>query len=184
LQSWLAQLKERLAEQVRVGEYLLREEPADVFMMGISAGHCAGHQFWHAHDPQHPLHGRFGLAGRDPLEKVYRDIDRAVGTMIAAAGQPENVMVIAAPGMGSSYLRWDLLDDILVRLDRGSGTAEKRLTKILKAVWRRVPGPLKYSLAPLAHLTERQLNEHERTSRRFYAARSNDSVGGIIVNVR
>ncbi|MFM8267250.1 MAG: alkaline phosphatase family protein, partial [Ilumatobacteraceae bacterium] len=54
----------RLADLLRAGVdakhratvHLLDKERWDLFISVLGEGHCAGHQFWHVHDPAHPRH--------------------------------------------------------------------------------------------------------------------------------
>ena len=47
---------------------LLAQGPWDVFATVYGESHCAGHQFWWGHDPQHP---RYTPEAGDPMLKVY-----------------------------------------------------------------------------------------------------------------
>ena len=91
-------------------------------------------------------------------------------------------MLFVGPGFGSSYLRWDLLDDILLKLSSGRRPAEKNVMEALKAIWHRLPDPLRRSLSRFAHKTEHSLAQFGRQQRPFYPARLNDAVGGVIIN--
>jgi predicted AlkP superfamily phosphohydrolase/phosphomutase len=82
----------------------------------FTESHCAGHQCWHLHDPAHPAHdAAFVREHGDPLERVYRSIDAAIGQIVHEAGDA-HVMVFTAHGMSHRFGAQFLLRDILVRL--------------------------------------------------------------------
>src|SRR6266545_1653431 len=56
--------------------HCLERERWDFFFGVFSESHCAGHQFWHLMDPQHPQHDRKASeALRSTIRDVYRAID-------------------------------------------------------------------------------------------------------------
>ena len=67
---------------------LLDRADWDLFFTVFTEGHCAGHQCWHLHDPDHPKHdaARAGVVG-DPVVDVYQRLDRALGEVLAASTQ-------------------------------------------------------------------------------------------------
>jgi predicted AlkP superfamily phosphohydrolase/phosphomutase len=86
----------------------------DLFFCAFSETHCAGHQFWHFHDPGHPRHDpsdRFGL--RHALRDVYQAIDGAIGALIEAAGPQTQVIVFSGHGMRPQYHGRELLPALL-----------------------------------------------------------------------
>jgi predicted AlkP superfamily phosphohydrolase/phosphomutase len=75
-----------------------------------------GHQCWHLHDPASPAHDPESAAAiGDPLERVYRAIDRGVGSIIEALGDAR-VLLFSVKGMSSWRGANRLLDEILYRL--------------------------------------------------------------------
>jgi predicted AlkP superfamily phosphohydrolase/phosphomutase len=95
---------------------LLEREEWDLFMQVFTEGHCAGHQCWHLHDPAHPAHDPAILAEvGDPLERVYRAMDRAVGRVLEGAGDAR-VLLFSSHGMSHFRGAWFLLPEILRRL--------------------------------------------------------------------
>ncbi|MDQ3698910.1 MAG: alkaline phosphatase family protein [Gemmatimonadota bacterium] len=143
----------------------------DLFMQVFTEAHCAGHQCWHLYDPAHPAHDPgFAAAHGDPLRRVYRAIDTAIGEVLELAGDA-NVVVFSAHGMSYRYGAQFLLHDILVRLGvmtplappdvRGPGA---RLRSAAVAVWQRLPSPLRARLRPLTRRLVRQERGGEQVS--------------------
>jgi predicted AlkP superfamily phosphohydrolase/phosphomutase len=121
----------------------------DLFMQVFTESHCVGHQCWHLHDHNHPAHDAAAAAALgDPLRRVYQAIDRAIGTIVAQAGDA-TVMVLSAHGMAHWYGAQFMLRDILVRL--GAAVAlpspaslngpRARTGQLARAVLRRLPEP-------------------------------------------
>lgn len=180
--AWLAEMHARLDAQTAMTKFYAQQPDWDVLMTGFCVSHCVGHQFWHLHDRSHPLYPRGRLEEQDPIRLIYQRLDAAVGELLEMVNRDTRVMLFAGPGFGSSYLRWDLLDDILLKLSNGSRPADKRILEILKAVWHRLPDPVRRSLSGLAHRTEHSLADAAREKRPYYPARLNDAVGGVIIN--
>lgn len=95
---------------------LLDREEWDLLIQVFTEGHCAGHQCWHLHDPTHPAHDpRTRLAVGDPLERVYRAIDRAMATIAERVGDAQ-LLLFSAHGMSAHWGASFLLREILYRL--------------------------------------------------------------------
>ncbi|MEJ7812385.1 MAG: alkaline phosphatase family protein [Gemmatimonadaceae bacterium] len=134
----------------RKGEWtceLLARGGWDLFMQVFTEAHCAGHQCWHLHDAAHPAHDPATSAALgDPLRRVYRAIDAAIGDVLAIAGDT-HVIVFTAHGMRHWYGAQFLLHEILVRLGVTARTAEEpsgsRLREAAAGAMRRLPAPLR-----------------------------------------
>lgn len=181
-QAWLTEMCERLDAQKKMAKYYAQQSDWDVLMTGFCVSHCVGHQFWHLHDSAHPLHPSGRLAEQDPVRLIYQRLDTAVGELLELVDDNTRVMLFAGPGFGSSYLRWDLLDDILLNLSNGTRPADKRILETLKRVWHRLPDPVRRVCSGLAHKAEHSLADISRDKRPYYPARINDAVGGVIIN--
>ena len=77
--------------------------PVDLLAVYFPEADAAGHQFWDLHDPGSPRRGRNGGQGptRDPLERVYGAVDRAVGVLVEGY-DPDALFVVSDHGMGGS----------------------------------------------------------------------------------
>jgi predicted AlkP superfamily phosphohydrolase/phosphomutase len=92
---------------------LLGSRPWDLFFAVFSETHCAGHQFWHLHDPTHPAHPADAHDLHGTLRDVYRAVDRAIGDLIAAAGPDTRTVVCSGHGMQPEYHARELLPTFL-----------------------------------------------------------------------
>jgi predicted AlkP superfamily phosphohydrolase/phosphomutase len=135
-------------------------EPWDLFVQVFTESHCVGHQCWHIHDPSHPPHDPELLrALGDPLERIYRALDRAIDRILQDAGDG-HVLVVAAHGMSSYRGAQFLLPEILYRLGAavppsqppprvpprpGSPAATRQ---IARALWRTLPPAAQQALRP------------------------------------
>ncbi len=113
-------LLERLLRGVRMKRDLtldlLGDSKWNFAIQVFTESHCAGHQCWHLHDTAHPAHDeRVAATIGDPLLEVYREIDRAIGSILQDHPAVP-VVVLSAHGMSYWYGAQFLLKDILVRL--------------------------------------------------------------------
>src|SRR5215831_6580382 len=71
-------LIERATRRADLALAVLTRGPWDLFVLGFSEAHCAGHQLWAVRDPKHPRHqvALRSFLGEDPLLEVYQAIDR------------------------------------------------------------------------------------------------------------
>lgn len=175
---------------------LLGQGGWDLVMQVFTEAHCTGHQCWHLHDAQHPAHDDAAAAAiGDPLRRVYQAIDRAVGELVADAGDA-TVVVFSAHGMAHWYGAQFLLRDILVRLGatvalpapppprgvrpalrRGAGAVVRRLPPPVRAVLRRLRDRAARPVAPV-----RRIPADVARSRCFPHA-NGLAVGGIRLNL-
>ena len=92
-----------------IAAYLLDREPWDCFFVHFGESDTVAHHFWAFHDlasPRHacPERSRRGAAPDlgQAIYTVYRALDRAVGELVAHAGQGATVMVVSDHGSGGS----------------------------------------------------------------------------------
>lgn len=133
--------------KARLTADFLRRDPWDLFLQVFTETHCVGHQCWHLHDPNHPAHDATIAARQgDPLRRVYQAIDKAVGELIAAAGNPP-VLVVMPHGMSHCLGTHLLLPEILGRLGLSVGLPpvprRREPMDLVRAVARRLPSRAK-----------------------------------------
>jgi predicted AlkP superfamily phosphohydrolase/phosphomutase len=110
-------LVDRVQRRTRLVETLVAREPWDVAYVVYAETHCAGHQFWGFRDPTTAPYLREGSdALRHAVDEVYREVDRGIGRLIAAAGPAVDVIVIASHGMAKYVGGYQLLPEVLGRL--------------------------------------------------------------------
>ena len=119
---------------------LLQGEDWDLFACTFGESHCAGHQFWHFLDPEHPWHSpRAPQALQCAIQATYQAIDKGIGRLVAAAGPDAAVLVLASHGMGPYIGGPRLLSEVLVRLGMGPGSkANSRVSRIFRGARRRL----------------------------------------------
>ncbi len=136
----------------------LHKEDWDLFIQVFTESHCAGHQCWHLHDATHPAHDSEALAMiGDPLERVYRAIDRAVAAIVEQAGHAR-ILLISAHGMGPYRGAQFLLREIMFRLGVTARPSAVRsrfpnprdgLVAAARAGWRMLPDAAREALDPV-----------------------------------
>lgn len=183
---------------------LLSRGEWDLFLAAYTEGHCVGHQCWHLHDPAHPAHDPAIVdALGDPLRRVYRALDDAVGELVEIAGETP-VLIWSSHGMDHWRGAAFLLPDILMALGVSApwpSSAEGRVLRgarrVASTVWRRLPDTAR---APIRRLVTgvrsprgaRPSAERSRTVPRLavdaanslcFPVRNGSAVSGIRLNL-
>lgn len=174
----LAVLRAGIARKTELNLRLLARERWDAFVSVYAESHCAGHQFWWAHDPGHP---RYRAEAGDPLLQVYQALDGALARMLEHVPAEANLVVLLSHGIGTHHDADHLLREILERLDRAYGPPSSAV------VWRE-------KLLRLALRTGLRFSPPDDSptplnprwvdaSRRFIRVPNNELYGGIKFNV-
>src|SRR6185436_2783065 len=94
--------------------HCLRAGDWDLFLTVYSESHCAGHQFWHLTDPDHPDHEPAAAAELlTAIRDVYRAIDDGIAALLEDVRDDTNVIVMTSHGMGPYHAGSHLLDLVL-----------------------------------------------------------------------
>lgn len=130
--DYLTLIPEDVEKQTRVFEYLLSTKPWDFGLVFYSATAIAQHYFWsdmtslESHNPY-----------RTVIEDAYRAVDRAISTLLGAAGPETTVFLISDCGAGP--LRYgvhvnNVLEQhgLLRRKPRRTGSASRRFVRKLR----------------------------------------------------
>jgi predicted AlkP superfamily phosphohydrolase/phosphomutase len=96
---------------------LLRHAEWELFLVVFKEAHCAGHQFWHLVDPLDGDADARLPEGTNPVLRVYRALDEAVGRLLAEIGGDTDVIVFSDLGMTTNNTGEHLLEAVLLRLD-------------------------------------------------------------------
>ncbi len=126
-------LCERAGIRARIIKDILAESDSDLTLAVFSESHCAGHQFWHLHDPTHPNHDP-ELAARtgNLLKDVHVALDRAVGEVLAGLDPATIVILFTSHGMGAHYDGTFLLKEIVNRLQTAPATTRQKTVQGLR----------------------------------------------------
>lgn len=178
-----------VALKADLSSHYLAQGGWDLFLTVFPESHCAGHQFWHVHDPSHPRHDAESAAALgDPIEDVYAAIDAGVGRLLAEAGEDTRTLVLASHGMGPHYDATFLLDDMLRARETGRvAPGVRRTASLLDRGWTLLPEPARKLLRPMRGRVKQRLGEAipnaDLAARRCYATPNNDVYGGIRINL-
>jgi predicted AlkP superfamily phosphohydrolase/phosphomutase len=140
LHSELTTLTLRSAELAR----WLLDRPWDLGIVVFGALHRGGHRFWDRSSVDGDVPPELGPWYDGALRELYRTADRAVGELVAAAGNSA-VFVFALHGMKVNSARIDLLDDMLTRVLHGSMAVRPR-QGILRRLGEALPLPVRRAL--------------------------------------
>jgi len=176
----LASLRERISRQRQAAAWQLAEADWEIAVVGLDAGHCAGHLLWHCHDPGHPDHP--GPGAPDPLQAVCEELDRAIGELSAALTARDRVAVFAGPGMGPGYVHPDFLERLLRAREAGAGRSRSSARQLLKRGWRRLPAAWRRALSAPGKRLDARLQRDSYQRRDCFPVVLNDNVGGIRIN--
>ncbi len=118
VEQLVADLRVGLERKIELTTFLLDRDDWDLFFGVISECHCAGHQCWHLHDREHPKHDpvQADVLG-DPVVDTYRQVDAALGELLARADDDTEVFVLLSHGMGPHYDGTVMVNEILRRLE-------------------------------------------------------------------
>lgn len=178
-------LIDRCQRRTELALRLWKREPWDLFLLGFSESHCGGHRFWHVHDPSHPHHDpEAARTLGDPLRDVYRQLDRSVGELAAAAGPDSRVLLYLSHGMGPHYDGTFLLDEVLRRLEGHRTTSRAMgLAKTTRRVWHRAPSGVRRLGQSVADRVFERARARDRRGRHAFVVPTNDNCAGIRLNV-
>jgi hypothetical protein len=162
---------------------LLLDDDVDFLAAVFSESHCAGHQFFHLHDPLFPGHdpALVQRLGGDPMLAVYRALDDALGELLEVIPDDAHVMVLLSHGFGPHYDGSSMLNTILQRIE----ARHRPLTGIAR--WRRVI-PARVRGAGRRLQRRFRPNPRERyyidETRPWFTMPNNDLYGAIRLNLR
>jgi predicted AlkP superfamily phosphohydrolase/phosphomutase len=105
--GWHEQALRKLLHAARrrteIASYLLDREQWDCFAVHFGESDTVAHHFWAFHDPGSPRYDEDGAArfGQAILE-VYRELDLALGVLLAQAGSDATLFVVSDHGSGGT----------------------------------------------------------------------------------
>lgn len=186
-------LRDRLIARVDLKcsliEHFLEQGGWDMVLAVFGDPHCAGHQFWHLHDPVDRQWEATELG--NPLKDVYVALDSAIGRLLDQLDPNTKVLVFASHGFGPHYDANALLDEVLRRLE-GSGRihwpgvmrpVRSAYRSLLPVDWRTRLRPLAARVFDGVERIDDLSAARERTKRKCFMLPSNDNCGNIRVNL-
>lgn len=181
-------LVRRVAMKTSLLKDLIAREPWDFCFASYSEAHCAGHHCWHLNDPGHEEHyPAVAAAVGNPLRDVYEALDRAVGDIVAHAGDDVGVMIFMSHGIETGYTGVRLLDRILARLDGELNETRNASLSTARQVWRSLPQPMRRLLSPararFAQSVYREGFLPHRERRLCFEVFCNERTSGIRINL-
>jgi len=131
----LLALRDELLENTRRSAELskwLLQRPWDLGIAVFSALHRGGHRLWDRSSIEGEVGDDEGETFDRALRELYVACDKAVGELVAVAGDA-TMIVFALHGMMANTTRIDLLDEMLVRALRGpeASTGRRSITRRL-----------------------------------------------------
>jgi predicted AlkP superfamily phosphohydrolase/phosphomutase len=98
-----AALERRVERKTGWARWLLDRQDWDIFALYFGESDTASHYLWAHHDPASPRRpDRVTAKQRDGLARVYRALDQAVGSLLAASGAETEVTLLSDHGSGGS----------------------------------------------------------------------------------
>jgi predicted AlkP superfamily phosphohydrolase/phosphomutase len=104
-------LLDRVAKRTEYGLELIASGRFDLLAIGYGESHCVGHQCYDQH-----LARRF--SADDPVLRVYRAIDRAIGRLVGAVSDDCAIVLIASHGMGPHFDGSHVAERLVRKADR------------------------------------------------------------------
>ena len=104
-----ANLRDGVAQKLAAGLHYMAAEPWDLFVAVFKEAHCASHGLWDVHTDHERVAG--------PVMGILREIDAAIGDLVAAAGPTAEVVVFTPTDMETNGGLHHLMPEIVERLN-------------------------------------------------------------------
>ncbi|GAB4530277.1 MAG: alkaline phosphatase family protein [Pleurocapsa sp.] len=120
---WIQQaLKQSVAGHSAIARELLQQEAWDLFLMVFGETHTVGHDLYNYSQSDHPLYNHLSDNGTkpDPVLNTYRDVDRAIGEILAETQEDTTVLCFSVHGMAANFtdlLSMAVLPELLYRFN-------------------------------------------------------------------
>ncbi|MEL6928083.1 MAG: alkaline phosphatase family protein [Cyanobacteria bacterium J06600_6] len=121
--KWVTEsVKSSVATRAKICCDILKQEDWDLFIAGFGETHTLGHDLYNLSQPDHPLFAHTNKMDSlgDPMLEGYKQIDSAIGEIMAAASDNANILLFAVHGMGPNHtdlLSMMLLPEIMYRFN-------------------------------------------------------------------
>lgn len=163
----------RVERRTQFGLELIASGNFDLVALGYGECHCVGHQCYHQH-----LASRF--SADDPVLRVYRAIDRAVGRLLEICHDDCAIVLLASHGIGPHFDGSHIADRLLRKVDRALDAGRpiplaRRLLDLVAA------NRLRKLLGPAARLLRPELPRSAHY--RAFVVPNNEVALGVRVNL-
>jgi len=103
-QEYLQLFKRNIRKHVEAAKYLMLNKEWDFFTQVFFVTDSVQHYCWHHMDDTHPKHDsnqakKYGSA----IKNIYKEVDKAIGELIAKVPENTVVMIVSDHGFGSFY---------------------------------------------------------------------------------
>jgi predicted AlkP superfamily phosphohydrolase/phosphomutase len=178
-------LIDRIVRKTALALDILQQRSWDFYLIVFGEIHSVEHPCWYLHDPTHPRHDK-ALVRKvgNPIKDMYIKMDAAVGEILNQLGSDTSAFVFLSHGMGPHHSGSEFLDDILLRLEKGNGSAVREfVADALKGIWIRLPHSVRQLLRPLRDPASRVLVENSKADRQYFEVANNFKTGAVRINV-
>ena len=123
--TWIQQaLTQSIQGHSAIARDLLQQDDWDLFMMVFGETHTVGHDLYNHSQADHPAYNSLTKNGTkpDPVLSTYKQVDAAMGEILAAAPQDANVLCFSVHGMAANFtdlLSMAVLPELLYRFHYG-----------------------------------------------------------------
>jgi predicted AlkP superfamily phosphohydrolase/phosphomutase len=129
---------ERIVETIRkksaTARYLMQHRPWDCFMIIFGESDGAGHQFWKYCDPKSPLFTDQPPGLQDSILRIYQELDRQTGELLALVPPETTVLMMSDHGFGG-VSNWALYPNCWLQAKgflRLRGRATQRMARVME----------------------------------------------------
>ena len=150
-QTFRNHLIKGVKKKAELTSYYLMKGGWDFFAQVFSECHCVGHQCWHLHEPGHPGYDpAVAPYLDDPIRDVYREIDRAIGKILAHVREDTMIIFLASHRMshmfGGNFILSKILEKLQylkiyppsLKISQPSGPTKKIRDQLVRG-WRKIP---------------------------------------------
>jgi predicted AlkP superfamily phosphohydrolase/phosphomutase len=154
---FLNKLLEGIKRKTELTIHFLKKGGWDFFAQVYTECHCAGHQLWHLHDPQHPNYDPQTIQQTgDPIREIYIALDKAFGTIFQHVDDQTLLIFLASHRMshniGANFAIQKVLERLGVMQSQplDSAVKQKSLTsyrdKLMRQIGSKLPIVIKHPL--------------------------------------
>lgn len=185
MQDFLSRTLSRIPPKAKFFADQLSHDHWDLYVACMSEAHNVGHYYTEVEDEGHARHDP-AIANQipQPLRQCYRELDTAVGEIVAAAGEDAEIFLLGGPAMGRFISANSALEEIARRIDLGFGTPLSGAEAAKKSYRSLIPEQMRRKIGPFARAVRRRFANREYLRRRFFAVPHNDNSGAIRVNLK